>query len=257
MTHGEGGTPPRRPPSPYDSGIEVRIGPRTSGPYQRRRERVEQRRTAVRGAVIAGTAAVTVAAAAVGLYFLRDAVGSQAGAQPTSSAAVGAGPVAVASQGPPVNVTTAQGDAYSMSAVTGGGAAQGTTPAPSGQTYAYADYVLTNTLSRQVLLNLPADLFVRSALVPENLRPRCVGQSGVPQDMCSLPNTSKVIGYVNDSMAPEHRDGDDFMPPHASYLVRITTQLPIAASVTRQDLGVFVWNALYVPDQQARPIAFP
>lgn len=248
MTHGEGGTPPGHPRSPYESGIEVRIGPRTSGSHQRQ--------TTVRGAVIASAAAVTVAVAAVGLFFLRGAIGSQSGDQP-STALPTAGPAAVASEGPPVKVTTAQGDAYSMAGVTGGGGAQTATPAPSGQTYAYADYVLTNTLSRPVLLDLPADLFVRRDLVADNLRPRCMWQSGVPQDMCTLPDASKVIGYMNGSKPPDHHDGDDYMPPHAAYLVRIITQLPVADSVTRRDLGLYVWNALYVPDQQARPIAFP
>lgn len=255
MTHGEGGPSPRRPPSPYNSGIQVWIGPRTSGAYRRRQEGGRSRRTAVRGVVIASTAALATAGAAVGLYFLRDAVGSQAQA-PAQQPASAAGPVAVASAGPPVKVTTAQGDAYSMAAVDGGGA-QGPTPAPAGQTYGHADYVLTNALSREVLLNLPADLFVRRDLVAANLRPRCMWQSGVPQDMCTLPDTAKVIGFVNGAKPPDHRDGDDYMPPHASYLVRITTTLPVSASVSRQDLGLFVWNALYVPDQQARPIAFP
>jgi hypothetical protein len=205
---------------------------------------------------VVGAAVLATAGAAAGLYLVRGSVGSKAG---SGGAATGpaASPTSIAATGPAVGVTDAQGDSYSMQAVTGGGTGQGPSPAPTGQTYAYADYVLTNPLARPVLLNLPADLFVRRDLVPQNLAPRCMWQAGVPEDMCTLPNTAKVVGTLTGSRPLVHKGADTYLPAHASYLVRITTTLPVSNTVQRSDLGVYVWNAIYVPDQVARPIAFP
>jgi hypothetical protein len=84
-----------------------------------------------------------------------------------------------------------------------------------------------------------------------------MSQPGAPSDMCTLPNHSKVVGYLGGSRPPYQQDGDLLMPPGASYKIRITADLPVDQKITKSDLALFVWQPLYVPGRIARLIAFP
>jgi hypothetical protein len=164
-----------------------------------------------------------------------------------------------------VNGTQGEVNALRLAAVHGGTVDQPLRktdlPAPGRRAYAYVDYVLTNILSRPVLLpdlsSGPADLFVKRDLVPQTVRTRCMPQAGAPEDSCTLPNEQKIIGLLEGSAAPTIQDGDKYMPAGASYLIRIETTLPVGIGLKQADLGLYVWQALYVPDRVARLIAFP
>jgi hypothetical protein len=164
--------------------------------------------------------------------------------------------------GPPLHLRTPDGFAYDAAAARGGTGDRplrtDKAPPPAGKTFAYIDYVLTNTGSQEALLDFPGDLFARRALVPANERARCMPQPGVAGDMCTLPNHSAVIGYLHDSKAPVEENGDQYMPPGASYLVRVATTEPVEKSlVGRRDLRLYVWDARYISDRRAVEVAFP
>jgi hypothetical protein len=173
-----------------------------------------------------------------------------------------AGRVAAPRTGAALHLRTPDGFAYDVAAARGGTADRplrtDTTPPPAGRTYAYIDYVLTNTGGQQALLDFPGDLFVRRALVPANFRARCMPQAGTAADMCTLPNHSAVIGYLNASKAPVEENGDQYIPPGASYLVRVATTQPVAKGVVGpRDLRLYVWDARYISDRRAVEAAFP
>ncbi len=163
--------------------------------------------------------------------------------------------------GPRLHLTTPDGFAYDVSAARGGTSDRPlraeTTPPPAGKTYAYIDYVLTNTQSQEGLLDFPGDLFVQRTLVPANVRGRCMPQTGAAGDMCTLPNHSAVIGYLDGSKEPIEENGDQYMPPGASYLVRVATTQPVDQVTGARDLRMYVWDARYVSDRRAVEVAFP
>ncbi|REE99274.1 hypothetical protein [Thermomonospora umbrina] len=164
------------------------------------------------------------------------------------------------STGPTLSVTTPEGYGYSL-----GAAESGTddrpltrsTPPPSGGTYAYAEYVLTNTQHQPVLLDFPADIFVPTEHVPSSARQRCMPQPGVPEDMCTLPNHSEVRKRLNGSGPPITQDGDTLMPAGASYLVRVATDLPVDPGVADGDVRLFVWNARFTSDLKGIEVELP
>ncbi|HEU5157603.1 MAG TPA: hypothetical protein VFU43_11455 [Streptosporangiaceae bacterium] len=160
-----------------------------------------------------------------------------------------------------LHLTTPDGFAYDVAAVRGGTGDRplrtDTTPPPAGKTYAFIDYVLTNTQGEASLLDFPGDLFVRRALVPANIRTRCMPQPGVRGDLCTLPNHSAVIGYLGRSKAPVEENGDQYMPPGASYLVRVATTQPVDKGAAQRDLRLYVWDARYISDRRAVEVAFP
>jgi hypothetical protein len=163
--------------------------------------------------------------------------------------------------GPDLHLTTPDGFAYNVAAARGGTSDRpltaDTTPPPAGKTYAYIDYVLTNTQGQDSLLDFPADLFVQRAQVPAKIRARCMPQPGVPGTMCTLPNHSAVIGYLGGTKAPIQENGDEYMPPGASYLVRVATTQPVDEGVQARDLRLYVWDARYISDRRAVEVAFP
>ncbi|MGI8330139.1 serine/threonine protein kinase [Actinomadura scrupuli] len=261
-------------PQPDDSGIQVRIG-RVGAGHERRAalgSRRAGRRTRMRNAGLGAALVILVCGLAAAVFLWSDSAGSQTYDGPEGDAGspmpgTDAGPVNPPRTGPAIKVNATQGEvnALTLAAVNGGTTdrpLQKTgTPAPAGQTFAYADYVLTNTLGRAVLMpdltSGPGDLFVKRALVPETLRPRCMPQAGAPADTCTLANEQRIIGLLGRSGAPTSQDGDQYMPAGASYLIRVETTLPVGKGVTRSDLGLYVWQPLYVPDRVARPIPFP
>ncbi|WP_103939010.1 hypothetical protein [Thermomonospora echinospora] len=161
--------------------------------------------------------------------------------------------------GPTLSVTTPEGYGYGLGAArtgTAGKPLSRSTAAPSGTAYAYAEYVLTNNQQQPVLLDFPADLFLPLKYVPSAARQRCMPQPGVPKDMCTLPNHSQVIARLNGSAAPIVQDGDALMPPGASYLVRIATDLPVDPRVG-EEIRLYVWNARFTSDRRGIEVPLP
>ncbi|TDD65307.1 hypothetical protein E1293_40445 [Actinomadura darangshiensis] len=231
-------------------------------PYRshRRRKKSHAGRLGLAGAL---TGAVGIAAVAAGIVFLRPGGDGGGSAQPTLASQGGAGQgssVRAPKIGPPVNFTTPEGYGYSLAAVMAGTNRQplGATEAPpSGTTYAYADYILTNSQRRPVLLDYPADLFMPKSQVPADAKERCMPQAGIPDDMCTLPNHSKITGRVGGSKAPVEENGSTMMPAGASYVVRIASDLPVKEGLSADDLRLYVWNARYTSDRKGIQLNLP
>lgn len=234
-------------------------------PYRshRRSKKSNAGRLGLAGAV---TGAVGIAAVAATIVILRpggDDAARQSG-EPTLASQGGTGgqgpSVPAPKTGPPVNFTTPEGYGYSLAAVKAGTDRQplGATKAPpSGTTYAYADYVLTNSQRRPVLLDYPADLFMPKAQVPSSMRDRCMPQPGIPDDMCTLPNHSEITARVDGAKAPIDENGTKMIPAGASYVVRIATDLPVNDDLSAGGLRLYVWNARYTSDRKGIELAFP
>jgi hypothetical protein len=220
--------------------------------------RVKKRSAGKLGLAGAATGVVGVVLVALAIVLLRS---TNSGDANTRAPDPDAGRVAPPRTGAPLHLTTPDGFTYDAAAARGGTNDRplptDTTPVPAGRTYAYIDYVLTNTGDQEALLDFPGDLFVRRALVPADIRARCMPQPGVRGDMCTLPNHSAVIGYLHGSEAPVEENGDQYMPARASYLVRVATTQPVEKSVGQRDLGLYVWDARYISDRRAVEVAFP
>lgn len=233
-------------------------------PYRshRRRSKTSAGRLGLAGAV---TGAVGIAAIAAGMIVLRPGGGGAEEAARPSLASQGdstqpGSAVPAPKAGPPVNFTTPEGYGYSLAAVRAGTDRQplGATKAPpSGTTYAYADYILTNTQRRAVLLDYPADLFMPKAQVPKAAQARCMPQAGIPGDMCTLPNHSKITARIDGAKAPVEDSGSTMIPAGASYVVRIASDLPVNDDLSADDLRLYVWNARYTSDRKGIRLAFP
>ncbi|GAA2575911.1 hypothetical protein SMC26_12720 [Actinomadura fulvescens] len=224
----------------------------------RRRKKSSAGKVGLAGAL---TGAVGIAAVAVGMLVLRPGSDGEADAPPALSGQSGAPEATPAPKvGPALSITTPEGYAYSLAAAKAGVDSKplsDSTPAPSGSTYAYAEYVITNTQKRPVLLDFPADLFLPRAHVPKAARERCMPQVGVPDDMCTLPNHSKVTARLDDSQAPVQDGGDTLIPPGASYLVRVATDLVVDEDLDTTDIKLYVWNARYTSDRKGVELALP
>jgi hypothetical protein len=214
----------------------------------------------------AATGVVGVVLVAFAIVLLRSAGsgGANTHVPPDGAPAVNGGAVGRVTPprtGASLHLTTPDGFSYAAAAARGGTSDRPlrtvTAPPPAGKTYAYIDYVLTNARDEEALLDFPGDLFVRRALVPANVRARCMPQPGVSGDMCTLPNRSAVIGYLHGSKAPVEENGDQYMPPGASYLVRVATTQPVEQGVGHRDLRMYVWDARYISDRRAVEVAFP
>ncbi|MFD0899868.1 hypothetical protein [Actinomadura sediminis] len=238
-------------------------GPRSAGGRRRKPRRAGAGRLGLAGAL---TGAVGIAAIAAGIVVLRPgADGGSGGAPPSRASGAGAVSPSLTSQPAPptgtaVNFTTPEGYGYGLAAVGSGTGAEplGATEAPpSGTTYAYADYVLTNTQRRPVMLDFPADLFMPVAQVPEDARERCMPQVGIPEDMCTLPNHSEIIARVDGAEPPFEEAGTQMMPAGATYLVRIASDLPVQEGVSADDLKLYVWNARYTSDRKGIELPYP
>jgi hypothetical protein len=231
--------------------------------HRRRKKRGAERlvwpapATGVLGVVLVAFAIVLLRSAGMG--GANTHVPDTDGAPAVNGGAVGR--VASPRTGASLHLITPDGFSYDAAAARGGTSDRplrtATTPPPAGKTYAYIDYVLTNTGGQEALLDFPGDLFVRRELVPASARARCMPQPGVKGDMCTLPNQSAVIGYLHGSKAPVEENGDQYMPPGASYLVRVATTQPVEKGVGQRDLRMYVWDARYTSDRRAVEVAFP
>ena len=162
--------------------------------------------------------------------------------------------------GSKLDVSTPEGFSYSLAAVKAGTserplASTRTTP-PDGSTLGYIDYVITNTGTEPALLDFPADLFVRRALVPASVRDRCISQAGAPADMCVLPGHTDVVNTLGFA-PPRSEDEDLYIPAGADYLVRVATDLPVRTAVTRHDLGLYVWNPRFTGNRRTVEVPLP
>ncbi|TDC87121.1 hypothetical protein [Actinomadura sp. 7K507] len=227
----------------------------------RRRKKRNAGRIGLAGAL---TGAVGIAAVAAAIVVIRpgDPGGETAEPAPAGQGSATAKRPSVPSPnaGPPINFTTPEGYGYSLAAVEAGTDPQplrATQAPPSGTTYAYADYVLTNSQRRPVLLDYPADLFMPKEQVPSSARERCMPQAGIPDDMCTLPNHSEITARVDGAKPPIDENGSLLIPAGASYVVRIASDLPVDESVSAEDLRLYVWNARYTSDLTGVELAFP
>ena len=232
-------------------------------PYgaRRRRKKSNAGRLGLAGAL---TGVVGIAALAGAMLVIRPGDSPEETARPSlagQGASTAREPSVPSPQtGPPLNFTTPEGYGYSLAAVKAGTDPEplGATEAPpSGTTYAYADYVLTNNQRRPVLLDYPADLFMPKSKVPSSSQERCMPQPGVPEDMCTLPNDSRITARVDESKPPVDENGTMMIPAGASYVVRIASELPVSDDVSAGDLKLFVWNARYTSDRKGIELAFP
>jgi hypothetical protein len=225
----------------------------------RRRKKSSAGKLGLAGAL---TGAVGIAAVAVGIVLLRPGPDDGKTATPTlASQGDGAAGNAPSPQaGPTLSVTTPEGYGYGLAAARAGTNTKPlptSSPAPSGSTYAYADYVLTNTQKRPVLLDFPADLFLPKSEVPAEALDRCMPQPGVPSNMCTLPNHSRVTARLSGAKPPISENGDTLMPAGASYLVRIATDLPVKDGLKTDNVKLYVWDARFTSDRKGIELSFP
>ncbi|WP_051713211.1 hypothetical protein [Spirillospora albida] len=252
--------PERYLPDSYETG-------RRAGDHSahRRRRKTGAGRVGLAGAL---TGAVGIAAVAVGIVVLRpgadddpqSALAGQGATDGRGAAGEQGATAPMPETGPPLNFTTPEGYGYRIAAVRTGTDASplgATQPPPNGMTYAYADYVITNTQRRPVLLDYPADLFMPRAQVPANALERCMPQPGIPSSLCTLPNHARVTARLDGSKPPIRDGAETTMPAGASYLVRVASDLPLKDGVSPDDLKLYVWNARYTSDLKGIELAVP
>jgi hypothetical protein len=223
---------------------------------------------AARLGIAGGVTGVVGVAAVAGLVLVVRSHGGEAASAPgvmadrtsAGTARTGGRTLAQLKTGQKLDVNTPDGYSYSLAAVGSGTSdrplASTRTPPPQGATLAYVDYVITNAGSDEALLDFPADLFVKRALVPASAAARCMPQPGAPADMCTLPDHTDVVNTLGFA-APRSEDGDQYIPPGASYLVRVATDLPVTPGTKQSDLGLYVFNSRFVADRQAVDVPFP
>ena len=246
------------------SGVQVRLGSRGG---RARRERARAERAAGRSRPGRGGRAGFVAAAVVALagLVMGGVVLSSGTRESDAGNAASGGPerpngsasAALPPAGAPVVVGTADGSRYRVAAVTAGVHDEAMRSAPSGRSYPYIEYILTNPKDEKVLLDFPGDVFVRARLVAADARGRCMPQAGVPEDMCTPPTRSRVVEPLAGGDLLPGTGGDKWMPPGSSYLVRTTVGVPVDRRIAGTDLGLYIWKQLYVSDQLAKPAPFP
>ncbi|MBW8487329.1 hypothetical protein [Actinomadura parmotrematis] len=249
------------PPTVHDtSGVQVRIGSR-SDRHRARREQERQGGGGRRLGLILGGVSIAVAAAvAVGVLLMMPG-GDDGGVAPSGPAGASTGGTgAMPKTGSPVDVATADGSKYRIAAVGAGSGAGVSTQqagAAGGSKVAYIEYVLSNPSQQKVLLDFPGDVFVKRDMVGASARGRCMWQAGVPEDMCTPPTSSDVVRKLKGGDLVAGDGGDKYMPPGSSFLVRATVGVPVDRRLGRNDLRLYIWKKLYVPDQYARLAAFP
>ncbi|TDD29749.1 hypothetical protein E1287_30355 [Actinomadura sp. KC06] len=238
------------------SGVQVRLGSR------RRARQGKTRRTGGRrggrGGLVAAGVLVLAGLITVGLVLTR---GSGDGDTANRPAAGAPGPdVPLPRAGKAIEVGTADGAKYRIAAVSSGvadGVVTTFQSPPSGTSFAYVEYLLTNPTNQKVLLDFPGDVFVKRALVAPDAQGRCMPQAGVPEDMCTPPTKSRVVRRLTGGEPIPGEGGDTYMPPGATYMVRATVDVPVQREISRKDMGLYVWKQLYMADQLAKQAPFP
>ncbi|WP_119730957.1 hypothetical protein [Thermomonospora amylolytica] len=162
--------------------------------------------------------------------------------------------------GRPLTVVTPEGDRYTMAAVRAGvgrAPVSGLPAPPPGKGYAFIDYVLTNPHRRPILLDFPPDLLLRRTAVPADFAERCVFRIGAPEELCDLPNRSRVIARLRGSRGLVRIDADTYLAPRSSYLVRVVADAPVLDTLGPPDMALYVWQVRFTGDRIARRIPFP
>lgn len=239
------------------SGVQVRLGSR-----ERERERRARRRAGRRSGLVAAGVLVLAGLVTAGLI-LTPGSGDDGGtgAAPAAGEQPPAGTGELPDAGKPIMVGTADGSQYRIAAVTdgvsGGVETASQSSPPSGTSFAYIEYILSNPTQKQVLLDFPGDVFVRRNLVTADARGRCMPQAGVPEDMCTPPTKSQVVRHLAGAALVSGDGGDKYMPPGSAFLVRATVDVPVERGIKRSDMGLYVWKQLYMADQLAKRAPFP
>ncbi|MCP9953213.1 hypothetical protein LUX33_35420 [Actinomadura madurae] len=238
------------------SGVQVRLGSR-----ERERQRQARRRAGRRGGLVAAGVLAVAGLVTAGLV-LTPGSGGDSG---SDAAAAGGQPAGAGGElppaGPPITIGTADGSRYRIATVTSG-VSEGvvttfqSTP-PSGTSFPYIEYILSNPSDQKVLLDFPGDVFVKGDLVAPNARGRCMPQAGVPEAMCTPPTRSQVVRRLSGGALIPGEGGDKYIPPGAAYLVRATVDVPVDQNIKRSDMGLYVWKQLYMADQLAKQAPFP
>ncbi|TYB40989.1 hypothetical protein [Actinomadura chibensis] len=242
--------------------MQVRLGQRGRERERARGRRRERAPASRRGGLVAAGVLVLAGLVTIGVVLTRGGGDGGTGAEPSAAGArPGETGAPLPRAGTPIEVGTADGSRYRLAAVTGGvGDSVVTTfqsSPPSGTAFAYIEYLLTNPTGKKVLLDYPGDVFVRRDLVTPDARGRCMPQAGVPEKMCTPPTHSQVVRRIRGGALIPGDGGDKFMPPGGTYLVRATVDVPVRRSITRKDMGLYVWKQLYMADQLAKPAPFP
>lgn len=196
------------------------------------------------------------------IVIFRHGGGSSGGQTDSAQPGSGVQQLAAPKTGPVLSLATPDGYAYGLGAIKAGTTTQpltkGGTPAPAGGAFAFADYLFTNTGSAPALLDFTAaDLFVKRTQVPESAQARCMPQPGTPDDMCTLPNSATILGVTSGSKPPTMQNGDQYIPPGASYVIRVQTSFPVNPSTAQAQLSVYVWQARFIANRKAVLAAFP
>ncbi|MEU5990840.1 hypothetical protein ABZ806_17860 [Spirillospora sp. NPDC047418] len=239
------------------SGVQVRLGSR-----ERERDRQARRRAGRRSGLVAAGVLVLAGLVTAGLV-LTPGSGDDGGtdAAPTSGEQSPVGTAEMPDAGNPITVGTADGSKYRIATVTSG-VSDGVAPTsqsspPSGTSFPYVEYILSNPTQKRVLLDFPGDVFVKRSLVTPDAQGRCMPQAGVPEDMCTPPTRSQVVRHLAGGNLVPGDGGDKYLPPGSSFLVRATVDVPVNRAVKRSDMGLFVWKQLYMADQLAKQAPFP
>src|SRR4051812_16172133 len=157
---------------------------------------------ALAGIIVTSLVIVAIAAA----VFVLGSTGDQSNAgssRPTGTSSDNAAGIRSNSPkggGPPMTLTSTDGFQYSLVALDSG-IADGT---------AYIDYALINDSNKEAPLEQPGDLFITRSKVSD--LSKCMPQPGAEADICSVANTTKIIGMLGTSERPVTREGDKFMP---------------------------------------------
>ncbi|GAA1806201.1 hypothetical protein GCM10009735_43880 [Actinomadura chokoriensis] len=240
------------------SGVQVRLGSR-----ERERDRQARRRAGRRSGLVAAGVLVLAGLVTAGLVLTPgsgdDGGGTEAAPSSGEQSPIGTGELPDA--GTPITVGTADGSKYRLAAVTSG-VSDGVAPTsqsspPSGTSFPYVEYILSNPTQKNVLLDFPGDVFVRRSLVAPDAQGRCMPQAGVPEDMCTPPTRSQVVRHLAGGQLVPGDGGDKYLPPNSSFLVRATVDVPVNRAVKRTDMGLYVWKQLYMADQLAKQAPFP
>ncbi|MFI0481676.1 hypothetical protein [Actinomadura sp. 9N215] len=228
---------------------------------ERSREGGARRRAGRRSGLVAAGVLVLAGLVTIGLVLTRGSGDGGTGTGTENGSATAqrgpSGPLPRA--GKAIEVGTADGSKYRIATVTSGvndGVTTFQSP-PSGTSFAYVEYLLTNPTNQKVLLDFPGDVFVKRILVASNAQGRCMPQAGVPEDMCTPPTKSRVVRRLSGGELISGEGGDKYMPPGSTYLVRATVDVPVQREITRDDMGLYVWKQLYMADQLAKQAPFP
>lgn len=228
--------------------------------YSHRIQRRKRKRRARHLRIAAAMAGVFAIATTVGVVQLMDR-STSSGSGPTETASGAAlRRLDRPATGKPLRVSTPEGYSYTLEGIGGGSRADlgagGT--AAAGRSYAYVEYVMTNSGPQRARLDFPPDLFMKRSLVPAVARNRCIPRVGAAKDMCALPSRSEIVAAIGGSGSPVKDEvGDTYLPAGASYIVRAVMEFPVAQALSRDDVAMYVWAVRFTGDRLARPVPFP